>query len=383
MAQYVSMNRLSFEVSSSLEKKLKSISELASEKGVQLRNLLPDGRQAIHRYAQISNIGASTRIENAVLTDTEVDWLDETLGSDSRLGSFERHKKFIKNKLSKDKERSIEEVAGLRQVLTIIYEQAGDLFPFNETHLRGLHHELLQYYPPASHYLGKYKTGSNSVIERVGNKITREIFKTADPGSITEAAMQELMAWYQHTLPHDLWSLAVISEFVFRFLAIHPFQDGNGRLARSLFLLGILQTPDKNLNFVAPYLAIDRQIEKSRAEYYIVLRQCSGGIFRQDPKDYHIEYFLNFMLKMVERSLQQDIDYYQTKYSSYLDLGEKTKQVLQCFREHPETRLKSGQIATFIQIPRRTVTRALEDLARANFIQKMGQGAGVHYQLIF
>ena len=145
----------------------------------------------------------------------------------------------------------------------------------------------------------------------------------------------------------------------------------------------MLQTPDKNLNFVAPYLAVDRQIEKARAEYYIVLRQCSGGIFRQNPKQYHIEFFLNFMLKMLEKSLNQDIDYYSKKYANYLQLASNPKKVLQCFREHPETRLQSGQISELINIPRRTVTRALQELAKIGFLQQLGKGPDTRYQLIF
>lgn len=377
------MAMLSFTIDLRLEKKLKDISELVSKKRVELERLSLDSREAIHRYARISILGASTRIENAVLTDTEIDWMDAKLGDDSRLGSFERHKSSIENKLSKDKERSIEEVAGLRSVLTLVYEQASDLFPLKESDVRGLHKELLQYYPPASHYVGQYKIASNSVVERIENKIIREIFKTADPGPMTSATMKELFDWYNQALPNFLWSFAVISEFVYRFLAIHPFQDGNGRLGRALFLLGMLHAPDKNLNFVAPYLAIDRQIEKVRAEYYIVLRQCSGGVFKQAPKEYRIEIFLNFMLKMIERSLNQDIDVYAKKYKNFATLSDKAKKVLECFREYPETRLKSGKIVEFTNIPRRTVTRALQELVKLEFLQQWGKGSDVRYQLVF
>lgn len=374
---------ISFPINNVLDKKLKNISELMSKRRVELENLSPSFQEAIHRYARISSIGASTRIENSVLTNTEIDWMDVTLGDDSRLGSFERQKRYIEDKLSKDKERSIEEVAGLRCVLTIIYQQAADLIPFTERDLRGLHKELLQYYPPAAPYIGKYKVASNSVIERVGNRITREIFKTADPGPITVAAMRELFNWYNHALPNSIWSLPVIAEFVYRFLAIHPFQDGNGRLGRALFLLGMLQAPDENLNFVAPYLAVDRQTEKARAEYYIVLRQCSGGTFRQDPKEYRIELFLNFMLKMIEKSLNQDIDYYKNKFAAYLRLSEKMKKILACFREHPEARLQSGEISKLIGLPRRTVTRALQGLSKEGFLQRLGKGADTRYQIVF
>lgn len=377
------MTFLTVEIGPAIERKLKNISELAAKKRVKLEGLSSEGQEAIRRYACISNLGASTRIENAVLTDIEIDWIDLTLGDDSRLGSFERQKLLIENKLSKDKERSIEEVAGLRSVLTLIEEQARDFFPLQEATLRGLHKELLQFYPPAEPYRGQYKIASNSVIERTGTRVTREIFRTADPGPITSAAMQQLVAWYNQALPSELWSLAVISEFVYRFLAIHPFQDGNGRLGRALFYLGLLQSPDDNLEFVAPYLAVDRQIEKSRAEYYLVLRQCSGGIFRPDPKEYQIEYFLNFMLKMVERSLRCDIDYYEKKHVNYLRLTESAKKILGCFRDHPGSRLRTGQVVELAKVPRRTVTRTMEELVQIGFLQKLGRGPATHYQLIF
>jgi len=377
------MTPLSYKIEPELEKKLKNISGLCSSVQEKLKSLTEEHREYIRRNALISNIGASTRIENAILTNVEIDWLDETLGKDARQGSFEKHKAVIEDKLSKDKQRSIEEVAGLRQVQNLVYAQARELFPIRETDLRELHRQLLEYYSAASHYIGQYKIAPNGVIERVGNKVTREIFKTAEPGPITAAAMRDLIAWYNKVLPEHLWPLAVITEFVYRFLAIHPFQDGNGRLGRALFHLGMLHSPDESLSFVAPYLAIDRQIEKVRPEYYIVLRQCSGGIYRPDPTEYKIERFLNFMLKMMERSLTGDIKYYHDKYIAYQKLGPRAVKTLKCFREHPETTQTTGALAGETGMNRRTVIRSLHELTDAGFLQELGKGPGTHYQLIF
>ncbi len=377
------MRALSYSITLELEKKLKNINSLCSSTKERLKILPEEHRDYIRRNALISNIGASTRIENAILTNVEIDWLDETLGKDAKKGSFEKNKKAIENKLSKDKQRSIEEVAGLRQVLHLVYAQATELFPIREADLRELHRQLLEYYGAAAHYIGRYKIAPNSVIERVGNKVTREIFKTAEPGPITAAAMQDLVTWYNKALPEHLWSLAVIAEFVYRFLAIHPFQDGNGRLGRALFHLGMLHSPDESLSFMAPYLAIDRQIEKAKPEYYIVLRQCSGGIYRPDPTEYSMERFLNFMLKMLERSLTEDIQYYHDKYLAYQKLGPRAVKTLQCFREHPETTQTTGALAGETGMNRRTVIRSLHELIDAGFLQELGKGPGTYYRLIF
>jgi len=105
--------------------------------------------------------------------------------------------------------------------------------------------------------------------------------------------MHNLIKWYNETIVSSPWAVAVAVEFVFRFLAIHPFQDGNGRLGRVLFSLVLLQSNDKGLKSTTPYISIDRQIEKHKEEYYLVLRKCSGGKFLNNPSKYKYEYFLN------------------------------------------------------------------------------------------
>ena len=62
---------------------------------------------------------------------------------------LKKKKRAILDKLSKDRERSVEEVVGERQVLTTLYTQAKDFRPLTENTIRGLHHDLLRYYPPA------------------------------------------------------------------------------------------------------------------------------------------------------------------------------------------------------------------------------------------
>ena len=72
----------------------------------------------IKKLARASSIGASTRIENAQLTDLEVNWLDTILETDGHVTAFEANRTLIENKLSKDRERSYEEVTGCRAMLT-------------------------------------------------------------------------------------------------------------------------------------------------------------------------------------------------------------------------------------------------------------------------
>ncbi|MEA3546854.1 MAG: Fic family protein [Thermodesulfobacteriota bacterium] len=337
----------------------------------------------LHRQALVSTIGASTRIENAVLTDEEIDWVDTTLSQDSRTTSFDAQKGFILDKLSKDRQRSIEEVAGCREVLTTIYQQAAELFPFTETHLRGLHHDLLRYYPQASRYAGCYKTTINKVVSfnhETGQRLT--VLNPADPGIITTTAMADLINWYTASIRGSVWPVLVAVEFVFRFLAIHPFQDGNGRLGRGLFLLALLQSDDKYLCRIVPYLAIDRQIEKNKALYYKVLHQASKGEFFQDYKRYHYNSLARFFIRIMENGLQ-DIVVYRTRYANLQKLSESARRVLDCFKSSPEKLLKVSDIERQTALPRRTIQYNLKKMKDMDFLQHLGSGAGSRYQLIF
>ncbi len=374
---------MSFQIDDSLSIELRELAQATARKHQTVLSIGSEELFYTHRNVLVSMIGASTRIENAVLTDAEVDWIDTKLTEDGKTTAYLDQREFIKEKLSGDKERSIDEVAGCRAMLQLIYTQARRFFPFSETTLRALHNELLQYYAPSAHYRGSYKTVPNSVIRK--NDVTGEelsVLETSPPGPITESAMRNLIDWYNGTLSVHPWTVAVASEFVFRFLAIHPFQDGNGRIGRGLFMLALLQSPDKSLQAMAPYLPIDRHIEKQREDYYITLRRCSGGKFNADPTAYKYEHFLRFMIKAISLSLD-DLEFYRNRYRAIIDLSPAAAKVLGCFKERPENRLQRRVIIKDTGLPRTTVTDALRTLTERGFIQRLGRGAGIRYQLIF
>lgn len=349
----------------------------------ELKALPLEELQILHRYARVSMVGASTRIENANLTDLEVNWLDTILTDDGKVTAFDQNRSLIEDKLSKDRERSIEEVAGCRAMLIFMYENPYDFFPLKENDIRSFHYELLAHYQKAHSYAGQYKTHSNSVVERHNSTgKTKIVFQTADAGPTTSAAMRDLVEWYNINLPIASWPIAVTAEFIYRFLAIHPFQDGNGRLGRGLFLLGLLHSKSEVISFVSYYLSIDRYIEQHKEEYYFVLNKCSSGRFKQDPKDYDINYFLKFMIKILRASLQ-GIVIARERFRAEQGLHLSAVTVLQCFKDFPEIRLTTGKIIQQTDLPRRTIVYALNTLLDLRLIQKYGQKNSTRYQLTF
>lgn len=374
---------LSFTPGGRIENQLKTLQVLLAETYKGLETAAVEEKHFLEKCALISNVGATTRIENAVLTDVEIEWVDTILSKDGRTTAYEEKKGLIIDKLSKNRQRSIEEVIGSRSVLSTVYLQADELKPLTQAIIRGLHRELLKYYPPVEHFAGAYKTVTNKVISR-NNETGEEhtVLEPTDPGVMTEMAMGELVDWYNGTIDTYHWPLLTAIEFTFRFLAIHPFQDGNGRLGRALFLLILLQSGDKYLREITSYIAIDRKIEQNKTRYYTVLHQCSDGRFHADPKLYKFDNLVLFFLKIFEAALA-DIAVYRKKYAHLQSLSESAVTVLECFKSNPEIKLKVADIEQTTDLPRRTIQFALKSLAEKTFLNRLGKGAGSRYQLVF
>ena len=374
---------ISFKPTEKLEKELKKVQEKIVEKYKEIELFTQGEKNYIKKQAFISNIGASTRIENAVLTDIEVEWVDTTLTKDGKTTAFPVKKKYILNKLSKDRERSIEEVAGCREMLNTIYNQHKELLPLTESMIRSLHNDLLMYYEKAVRFKGSYKTVTNKVIS-INHNTGKEkiVLEPAPPGIQTKTAMDELVNWYNKTILEYHHPILVACEFNFRFLAIYPFQDGNGRLGRALYILSMLQSDDKYLSEITPYIAIDRHIEQKKAEYYSVLHKVSSGKFHQDSTKYKYELLCWFFIKTIEEALE-DINIYRNKYKNLTELSESSVKILNCFKSSPEKRIQVMELEKETKLPRRTIQYSLNALSKKGFLQKTGKGAGSRYQLVF
>jgi hypothetical protein len=107
--------------------------------------------------------------------------------------------------------------------------------------------------------------------------------------------MVDLVTDYQGTLDHQLAEpLVVLPLAVLDFLCIHPFTDGNGRVARLLSLLLLYRSG----YHVGRYISLERIVEESRGTYYDALERSSRG-WHDDSHDVHrwLEYFWGVLIR--------------------------------------------------------------------------------------
>lgn len=335
---------------------LRLIGDLDEFKGVWrlLSNISPERLAALKHVATIESIGSSTRIEGAALSDEDV----EALLSGIRKKSF--------------RSRDEQEVAGYADVMDAVFQNWQHM-PLTENHIKQLHRDLLKFSTKDDRHRGNYKTVSNNV-EAFGpnGESLGIVFKTASPFD-TPFQMTELVSWTNTMLEsNEVHPLLVVAVFVATFLAIHPFQDGNGRLSRVLTTLLLLK---KGYAYV-PYSSLESVVEANKEGYYLALRRTQGTLDSDHPDwDPWIHFFLQAMQKQ-KANLQSKL-----ARGRILDgeLPALSVRILQLVRDHG--RVKTSDVETLTGESRSTIKIRLNELVHRGVLARHGKGPGTWYAL--
>ncbi len=186
--------------------------------------------------------------------------------------------------------RSEQEIAGYRDVLNTIHASYPHI-PFSVNLVRQMHRDLMQFSPATG---GNWKLADNTITQRLtdGTEVVR--FQPT-PAFQTPQAMAHLHQRFDHYWQtQTIEPLLLIATYALDFLCIHPFNDGNGRLARLLTLLLLYQAGYE----VGRYISLESLIEQSRESYYDTLYWSSQGWHEgQHSLMPWWEYFLGLILK--------------------------------------------------------------------------------------
>ncbi|MDP9041945.1 MAG: Fic family protein [Bacteroidota bacterium] len=297
--------------------------------------------------ATMRSIGASTRIEGSSLTDKEVEVLIDNLN------------------ISTLSERDQQEVIGYYDTLNLIAESYRDI-PVASS-IKHLHNTLMKHSTKDSYHKGDYKTSANRVEKTMPDGAKIPVFETTPPGWPTQEAMVQAVAWYnEDTSTHPLIRVAI---FVYEFLSIHPFQDGNGRLSRLLATLLLMKSGYSWIQ----YVSFEHEIENRKKEYYQKLMEAQRNRPGEDVTEW--VYFFLDCLKNIQEQLIQKIAEKERRES----LGVREQHIYSIVENNPG--ISSGEIAEKLNIPNATVKRILADMVAMRNLIVHGAGRGTSYSI--
>ena len=297
--------------------------------------------------ATVKSVGASTRIEGSQMTNDEVSVLIENINR----SSFE--------------ERDQQEVVGYFETLDTIAENYASI-NITESQITSLHNLLMKHSVKDAWHKGEYKQVTNAVDANLPDGTKQTIFKTTEPGIQTQDAMLRLIEWYKS----DKETLPLVKDalFVYEFLSIHPFQDGNGRLSRLLASLLLL----KNGYSWIQYVSFEHEIEKRKSEYYKVLMDAQKNRPGENVTEWLI--FFTSCLNNIQGNLLLKLEEHKKASET---LTPREQRINFSIQNHPGC--SSGDISSKLNIPLPTVKKTLVELINKKVITKEGIGRATCY----
>jgi Fic family protein len=317
-----------------------------------LQNIAPDRLSQLRKVATIESIGSSTRIEGAKLTDGEIERLLSGVG------------------LAHFRSRDEEEVAGYAEAMNLVFESYADI-PIDENHIRQLHQILLKHSTKDARHRGEYKKLPNDVAAfDADGKNVGTVFETATPFD-TPRKMRELVEWFDretHAGQHH--ALILIAVFVVHFLAIHPFQDGNGRLSRILTTLCLLKAG----YLYVPYSSLERIVEENKDRYYLALRRAqstlhAGNVRLGDWLTFFLQ-SLKTQTEVLSRKLERE--------RGLMEIPKLSQDILAIARERGRVTVR--EVCKLTAANRNTVKAHLKGLVQRRLLILEGTGKGAWYR---
>jgi len=316
--------------------------------------LLPHTVERLTQSVIVTSTGASNRIEGNRLTDDEV----EALYKNMRIKSF----------TSRDEQ----EVVGYIQMLERVFESYNDI-PFSESYVLQMHKDMLAYSDKDQGHKGQYKFAPNRVEAKdQSGKVVGVIFEPTPP-HLTPKEMQELIGWYRSASEENFkHPLILIANFIFEYLAIHPFQDGNGRTSRLLTNLMLLQNGYAFTRLVSH----EKLIEARKADYYLALNQTQRH-WKSESED--MSAWLTFIFEIFHEQAEQAQALLEQDQFEYL-LSEK-QMAFWNWAKNQETFSRKTAME-HLKFPPRTVEDIIRKFVDLKKLERLGEGRATRYRVL-
>ena len=306
----------------------------------------PDVLQAMLEIAKIQSTGASNRIEGIYT-------------SEERLAALVKSKAEPRN-------RSEQEIAGYREVLSLIHDSYDYMVPRTNVILQ-LHRDLYQFSPAS--YGGSFKNSDNVIAEIDSSGQSRVRFQPLSAFETPDAVERLTNTFVEAVRTEKYDPLLLVPLFILDFLCIHPFNDGNGRMSRLLTLLLLYRSG----YIVGKYISVEMIIEKTKETYYEVLQESSAGWY--EGKNAYLP-FVKYYLEVILSAYKEFSARVQLMQDRSLSKPERIRRLF----ANTLQKLSKGMILEKCpDISASTVEATLAALVKEGYIIKIGAGKTTAY----
>ncbi len=230
--------------------------------------------EKVGRISATSNLEAKPQLRR----NNKIKSIHASLKIEANSLSLGQVRDVISGKTVLGEQREIQEVKNAYAA----YEKLSEIEPFSIENLKRFHGIMTKYIVEES---GDFRRGEEGVFNG------EECIFMAPPAQLVPQLMEELFAWMKKE-KKNVHPLIMSSVFHYEFVFIHPFADGNGRMARLWHTAMLAKWKP-----VFEYIPIESQIEKFQNEYYEAIARCHA-----EGESTH---FIEFMLSRIDKILDE------------------------------------------------------------------------------
>jgi len=250
--------------------------------------------------------------------------------------------------------------------------------PLTEKRLFGWHAALFPtgYSGPYSIEVGRYRTGEMQVVSGAMGK--EKIHYEALKAESVKAEMKKFITWLNKDHSLDPVLKAAIAHFWF--IIIHPFDDGNGRIARAITDMLLARAEGSGERFYS----MSSQILVERKMYYAILQKVQHS-------KYDITEWLSWFLSCLKNAMvatEKTTEKILKKSDFWLhhektSINERQRKILNLLLDHFEGKLQSSKWAKINKTSSDTALRDIKDLVQKGILSQTNEGGrSVSYELV-
>ncbi len=225
---------------------------------------------------------------------------------------------------------------------------------------------------------GSYRDDKNGPMQVVSGALGHEkIHYEAPPAASLKKEMDALINYINNENDTDLIIKAGIVHLWF--VIIHPFEDGNGRIARALTDMLLARSENSSNR----YYSMSSQIKKVRKSYYAALQLTQNNSL--DITEW-LKWFLENLLCAIKNSEQllqnifQKAEFWQMHKG--ILLNERQQKILNKLLDNFEGNLTTSKWAKICSCSQDTAMRDIADLIQKGVLEKIGEGRATHYLIV-
>lgn len=308
----------------------------------------PAQLEKLVEIAKVQSTEASNSIEGIVTTNTRV-------------------RQLVEEKTT-PKNRNEQEIAGYRDVLSVIHESF-DAIPITQNYILQLHKML--YNHMNNPMAGRTKSVQNYISAEYPDGHRETLFTPLSPFE-TPDALDKICEEYNRVIGNmELEPLIAIPVFIHDFLCIHPFNDGNGRMSRLLTTLLLYRSGF----YIGKYISLEAKIAKDKDLYYNALAQAQIGWHDgSEDKLPFIKYLLGTILSAY-KDFQERFELVDEKLTAIEIVRKATMYKIGRFTKQDIRELCPSLSLSSIEV-------SLRKLVEAGELKREGNGKGICYYRI-